>query len=180
MSKEDFAITGTVDKAVAVDQARRGSYQFAMQYFHFCKVLYENFGRDQAMDLVRQAIYNLAIDRSEQMRQRAQAQGVGMDTVEDYRAVTDLPKCGWVPEWGKDHCPYGALWRTYFDKNPWFREFAPFYCDVIDTTTIENFTRRLSHRITNNVMLGGEKCERIYYECDDTKAGKYTYAKKQK
>ena len=99
--------------------------------------------------------------------------------VEDFMSVIDLPFTGWIPEWGEDHCPYAEVWRTYFDKYPWFREIAPFYCDVIDTTTIENFSKCLSHRITQNVILEGTCCKREYFESDKVKRGEYTYGKKE-
>jgi len=60
------------------------------------------------------------------------------------------------------------------------REIAPFYCDVIDTTTIENFSKCLSHRITQNVILEGTCCKREYFESDKVKRGEYTYGKKKK
>lgn len=96
-----------------------------------------------------------------------------------FMSVIDLPFTGWIPEWGEDHCPYAEVWRTYFDKYPWFREIAPFYCDVIDTTTIENFSKCLSHRITQNVILEGTCCKREYFESDKVKRGEYTYGKKE-
>ena len=51
--------------------------------------------------------------------------------------------------------------------------------DVIDTTTIENFSRCLSHRITQNVILEGTCCKREYFESDKVKRGEYTYGKKE-
>ena len=58
-------------------------------------------------------------------------------------------------------------------------EIAPFYCDVIDTTTIENFSKCLSHRITQNVILEGTCCKREYFESDKVKRGEYTDGKKE-
>ena len=168
-------LTGTVEKQRSVDQIRKAARQFAMQYFHFCKTLYENFGHDKAKELVQQTVFNLAKDRAEQMRNKALSEGKATDTVEDFMAAIDLPFDGWVPEWGENHCPYAEVWRTYFDEYPWFKEFAPFYCDVIDTTTIETFTHRLSHRITQNVIVSGTACLREYYASDRVPKGEYTY-----
>ena len=85
----------------------------------------------------------------------------------------------WIPEWGEDHCPYAEIWRGYFEKYPWFKELAPFYCDVIDTTTIENFTGCLSHRITQNVILEGNACTREYFDSKKVRQGDYTYGAKE-
>lgn len=178
MGKEAFQIEGTVDKKLMVDQIRLAARQFAMLYFHFVKVLYEQYGAETAKDLVRQTVFEQAVDRSDILREKALAAGKGTDTVEDFRSVIDLPFCGWIPEWGKDHCPYAEIWRGYIEKYPWFSEFATFYCDVIDTTTIENFTKHLSHRITQNVIIEGESCKREYFESDEVKGGKLTYDKK--
>lgn len=50
---------------------------------------------------------------------------------------------------------------------------------MIDTTTIENFSKCLSHRITQNVILEGTCCKREYFESDKVKRGEYTYGKKE-
>ena len=57
MSTEKTKITGTVDRAREVDQIRRAARQFAMQYFHFSKTLYESFGPDRAKELVQKTVY---------------------------------------------------------------------------------------------------------------------------
>lgn len=175
MGKEDFKIEGTVEKKLMVDQIRLAARQFAMLYFHFSKVLYEAYGAEKAKDLVRQAVFEQALERSDIMRERAAAEGKGTDTVEDFMSVIDLPFCGWIPQWGEDHCPYAENWRGYFEKYPWFQEFATFYCDVIDTTTIENFTKHISHKITQNVITEGQSCERTYFESEAVKGGRFTY-----
>lgn len=175
MGKEAYEITGTVDRALMVDQIRKAARQFAMQYFYFCKTLYDRYGHDVAKDIVRETVFNLAVDRSNRIREKSLAQGKKADTVADFMSDIDLPFEGWIPEWGEDHCPYAEVWRTYYDKYPWFREFAPFYCDVIDTTTIENYSKCLSHRITQNVLNEGTACLREYFESDSVKKGEYTY-----
>jgi hypothetical protein len=179
MGREDYKIEGTVERKLMVDQIRKAARQFAMLYFHFCKVLYESYGPEKTKELVRQTIFEQAVDRSDKLRDKAIAEGRGTDTVQDFMEGIDLPFCGWIPEWGKDHCPYAQVWREYTEQYPWFQELATFYCDVIDTTTIENFTKHLSHRITQNVILEGESCERIYFESEAVKKGEYTYGKKQ-
>lgn len=180
MSKADYKIEGTVPRELLVSEVRKAARQFAMQFFHFSKVLYDQFGLEKTKDIVRQTVFELAVDRSDQLREKALAQGLKADSVKDFMSVIDLPFTGWIPEWGEDHCPYAEVWRTYFDKYPWFREIAPFYCDVIDTTTIENFSKCLSHRITQNVILEGTCCKREYFESDKVKRGEYTYGKKKK
>lgn len=177
MGKEAYEITGTVERKLMVDQVRKAARQFAMQYFHFCKTLYERYGHDVAKDIVRQTVYELAVDRSNQIREKSLAKGKKADSVADFMSDIDLPFEGWIKEWGEDHCPYAEVWRTYIPEYPWFAEFAPFYCDIIDTTTIENYSKCLSHKITQNVILEGTSCEREYFESEDVKKGKYTYEK---
>lgn len=175
MGKEAYAITGTVDRKRMVDQIRKAARQFAMQYFHFCKTLYERYGHDVAKDIIRQTIHELAIDRTDQIRAISLAKGKKADNVTDFMSDNDLPFEGWIPEWGEDHCPYAETWRTYFNEYPWFKEFATFYCDVIDTSTIENYSKCLSHRITQNVLCKGTCCKREYFESEDVKEGRFTY-----
>lgn len=175
MSKKDFKIEGTVDKKLMVDQIRLAARQFAMLYFHFVKVLYETYGAEVAKELVRQTVFEQAVERSDILRKKAIAEGKKTDTVSDFMSVIDLPFCGWIPQWGEDHCPYAEIWRGYIKEYPWFCEFATFYCDVIDTTTIESFTRHISHRITQNVIIEGQSCEREYFESEAVKNGGFTY-----
>lgn len=177
--KETYKIEGTVERAQMVSEVRKAARQFAMLYFHFCKTLYEQFGLERAKELIQKTVFELAIDRSDQMRERALLEGLNANSVEEFMTVIDLPFTGWIPEWRENHCPYAQVWRGYFEKYPWFKEFAPFYCDVIDTTTIENFTRCLSHRITQNVILKGCACTREYFESEKVKQGEYTYGTKE-
>ena len=164
MGTEKTPLTGTVERGREVDQIRKAARQFAMQYFHFCKTLYESFGHDKAKELIQRTVFELAKDRAEQMRKKAQSEGKGTDTVDDFMAVIDLPFDGWIAEWGENHCPYAEAWRGYFDEYPWFKEFAPFYCDVIDTTTIETFTHRMSSHNTKCNKQRNSLPERVLSE----------------
>ncbi|MCD8224890.1 MAG: L-2-amino-thiazoline-4-carboxylic acid hydrolase [Clostridiales bacterium] len=158
-----------------VQEVRKGCVQFARMYFHFVKTLYDHYGHDEAKERVRQAIFELGLDRSGRLRKKAEQEGLATNDSSDFQAISDLPRCGWVPELGRNHCPYGECWRAYFEEYPWFKEFALYYCDVIDTTNIENFSRHLSHRITQNVMEKGERCERVYFESQAVRNGTFTY-----
>ena len=91
MGKEAYEITGTVDRVLMVDQIRKAARQFAMQYFHFCKTLYDRYGHDVAKDIVRETVFNLAVDRSNQIREKSLAQGKKADTVADFMSDIDLP-----------------------------------------------------------------------------------------
>ena len=179
MAKDEKVLEGTVSRKQEVEQIRRAARQFAMQYFHFTKTLYDEFGAETAKKLVQKTVFNLGRDRGEQMRKRAIEEGKRTDTVDDFMAVIDLPFDGWIPEWGENHCPYAEVWRGYIKEYPWFAEFAPFYCDVIDTTTIETFTHKLSHKITQNVISKGTACLRKYFPSEKVEQGEYTYDSKE-
>jgi hypothetical protein len=79
---------------------------------------------------------------------------------------------------GGVRCPYAEVWLEYFKDNSWFKQFASLYCDVIDTTNIENFTRTTSHKITKNLLLGDSECDHEYFESDTVKEGNFSYGKK--
>ena len=179
MAKDEKVLEGTVSRKQEVEQIRRAARQFAMQYFHFTKTLYDEFGAETTKKLVQKTVFNLGRDRGEQMRKRAIEEGKSTDTVDDFMAVIDLPFDGWIPEWGENHCPYAEVWRGYIKEYPWFAEFAPFYCDVIDTTTIETFTHKLSHKITQNVISKGTACLRKYFPSEKVEQGEYTYDSKE-
>jgi hypothetical protein len=166
--------TKLIEYDQAVTEVRKACRQFAMLYFNFCKVLVEELGYEKAKPLIQKTIFALSLDRTNQLRETAQTQGTGF-TCESFNAVSDLARIGWVKELGRDHCPYAQTWVKYYEEYPWFRELAPFYCDIIDTTNIENFTRSLSHKLTQNVLLGDETCEREYFPSEAVAKGKFTY-----
>ncbi len=84
MSKADYKIEGTVPRELLVSEVRKAARQFAMQFFHFSKVLYDQFGLEKTKDIVRQTVFELAVDRSDQLREKALAQGLKADSVEDF------------------------------------------------------------------------------------------------
>ena len=145
-----------------------------MLYYHLCKVLAEDLGIDMAKEKAQKILYSLSIDRTQKLREKAKKLNLPC-TLDTFNQINDLPINGWVKELGKNHCPYAECWVTYFEESPWFREFAPLYCNVIDTTNIENFTRCLTHQLTKNVLTGDNTCERVYIESDIVKSGKFTY-----
>jgi hypothetical protein len=160
-----------------VKEVRKACFQFALQYFHFCKTLVDNIGEEKALPVVQQAIFELSIDRSDGMR--AKAKELGLETtLGNFMKVSDLARSGWdgwKPEHGGLKCPYAEVWIAYYDEYPWFKRFASLYCDVIDTTNIENFTRTTSHRITKNLLWGDDECTREYFESEQVRQGIFTY-----
>lgn len=163
-----------IDYSEAVAEVRSECRQYAMLYFHFCKTLVEALGLEKAKEIITKSVYSLAVDRTNGLRKKAAERGLPL-TAESFNAVNDLPVMGWVKELGRDHCPYAACWVQYFDEYPWFRELSVLYCNVIDTTNIENYTRSLSHKLTQNVLQGDETCDRVYFESGQVKSGKFTY-----
>ena len=164
-----------------VAEVRKACRHFAMLYFHFCKTLVQSLGEEAALPLVQQAIFALAVDRTNPIREKALAEGLPL-TAPQFRAINDLPYSGWqgwTPEMGGVRCPYAQTWLGYFEENPWFRPFATLYCNVIDTTSIENYSRTLSHKITQNLLWGDASCEREYYPCEYVRDGNFTYGKKE-
>lgn len=167
-----------IDYEIVVKEVRKACRQFAMLYFHFAKVLYEELGEEKAKQLIQRTVFELGIDRSDILREQALNMGIELSP-ENFDKIKDIPTIGWVKELGRNHCPYAEIWMEYFDSNPWFRELASFYCDVIDTTNIENFNRQISHKIIKNVLNGDDICDRIYFESDDVKKGYYSYGRKK-
>ena len=162
---------------IKFNDLRLACKQFAMLYFHFCKILANALGEEKAFALVQEAIFSLSLDRTDRARERAISHGIET-TLENFPLVNDLPSTawsGWKPEMGGVRCPYAEVWLEYFTENPWFKRFASLYCDVIDTTNIENFTRTISQKITKNLLWGDPGCDREYFESDKAKDGEYSY-----
>ena len=165
------------ENTVELKDVRLACKQFAKLYFHFCKSLNDSIGEENAFPFVQKTVFQLSLDRTDSARERAAALGL-KTTLENFPKVNDLPQIGWSgwkPEMGGVRCPYAEVWLGYFKDNPWFKRFASLYCDVIDTTNIENFTRTTSHKITKNVLWGDASCEREYFESDTVKNGKFAY-----
>jgi hypothetical protein len=172
---------GQEEKPATVREVRLACRQFGMLYFHFCKVLVDTVGEESAFPLVQKAIFEQSLDRSD--RARAKAKAAGLDyTRPNFGKVNDLPSIGWGAwdaSMGGVRCPYAEVWLEYYDEYPWFKRFAPLYCDVIDTTNVENFTRTTSHRITSNLLWGNSSCEREFFESEKVKQGVFTYGKRE-
>jgi hypothetical protein len=169
------------DKAVTVKEARLACRQFAMLYFQFCKTLVEALGEEAALPLVQKTIFNLSLDRTDRIRAVAKEKGIET-SLKNFASVNDLPFAawsGWDPSMNELRCPYAEAWVKYYAEYPWFKRFASLYCDVIDTTNIENFTRAASHRLTHNLLWGDSSCEREYFESAEVKQGKFTYGQRE-
>jgi hypothetical protein len=168
-------------KAATVAEVRRACRQFAMLYFHFCKILVETMGEERALPLVQKALFELSLERSGGARERARDQGLAA-TLENFALVNDLPSVAWEewePSGGEVRCPYAQQWLGYYREYPWFKKFASLYCDVIDTTNIENFSRTTSHRLMKNLLWGDPDCEREYFESEQVKEGNLSYGKRE-
>ena len=162
-----------------IKDLRLACRQFAMLYFNFCKSLKDELGDEKAFPLVQKTIFNQSLDRTNRARKRAEEQGLETN-LENFPKVNDLPSDAWThwePEMGGVRCPYAEVWLEYYSEHPWFKRYASLYCDVIDTTNIENFTRTLSHKITKNLLWGDATCEREYFESEAVKKGCFTYKK---
>ncbi|MCL2565063.1 MAG: nitroreductase family protein [Defluviitaleaceae bacterium] len=168
------------DKNTAA-QVRLAARHFAMLYFNFCKVMVDTHGEEKALELVQKAIFNLSLDRTD--RTRAKALEAGVETnLEQFSVFNDLPIIGWRAwdeSMGGLRCPYAEQWVDYYDKHPWFKPFASLYCDVIDTTNIENFSRTLSLKIPQKQLSGDAECKFNYFESDQIKQGIYTYGERE-
>ena len=165
--------------SIALKDLRLISRQFALLYFHFCKSLKDALGDEAAFPVVQKTVFNLSIDRTNRTRKKAIEQGLETN-VDNFPKVNDLPSIAWSlwePEMGGVRCPYAEVWLDYFPENQWFKRYASLYCDVIDTTNIENFTRSFSHKILKNLVWGDSSCEREYFESDDVKNGNFTFGK---
>ena len=168
------------ENTIELKDLRLACRQFAMLYFHFCKSLVDALGEEAAFPVIQKTIFDLSLDRTDRTREQALAQGLETN-VENFFKVSDLPQAGWSlwePEMGGVRCPYAEVWLGYFNDNPWFKRFASLYCDVIDTTNIENFTRTTSHKITKNLLWGDPCCDREYFESDAVKEGTLSYGKR--
>lgn len=163
-----------------IRDTRLAARHFGMLYFRFCKIMVETLGEEAAFPLVQKTVFELSLDRTDRIRAKALSQGLE-PTLDNFQQVNDLPYAAWkkwTPDMGGVRCPYAEIWLGYYEEYPWFKRFASLYCDVIDTTNIENFSRTTSHRITRNLLWGDSDCDREYFESEKVKQGLFTYGKK--
>ena len=59
------------EKQAKVAGIRAECRQFAMLYYHMCQVLVETQGVAQAKESVREILYRLSLDRTDQLREKA-------------------------------------------------------------------------------------------------------------
>jgi hypothetical protein len=135
-------------------------------------------GEEQALPLVQKAVFELALERSDGARERSRSRGLAA-VLENFAAVNDLPQAAWEKWDGEGvRCPYAQQWLGYYRDYPWFKKLASLYCDVIDTTNIENFSGTTSHRLVKNLLWGDSSCEREYFESGAVKQGNLSYGKR--
>lgn len=165
-----------IEKQGAVNEVRLACYQFADLYFFMARQLREEFGDETAIRMCTKILFDRACDRALDMRRRAEEQNTEC-TLENIKEFKDIPYLGWVPELGRNHCPYGEAWIEKIDANPWFKPYALLYCDVNDTTVGEVYLQTHSHRITKNVLNGDSRCDRVYFTDENVAKGIYTYGR---
>lgn len=151
-----------IPRKEAIIEVRKACYHFSDLYFHFSKVLVQEFGIEKGKELIESAVRNRAVERAEKIIKNAEHLGIPRKS-ENYGKVTEIPLLGWVQSLGKHECPYAAAWLDRFDAEPWFKEIAPFYCVTNDPLVCEIFTGDTSQKITKNVLWGDETCERVYF-----------------
>lgn len=155
-----------IDLNAAVQEVRKACIHFADLYFHFTRVLVEEFGEEEAERLIKKAIGNRATERGLSLRKEAGKRGLPL-TLDTWSKVTDIPFLGWDKSLGRLHCPYAEGWLGRYADNPWFARFAALYCDINDTLVMETFTGNLSQKITKNVLWGDDTCEREFFPLPD-------------
>lgn len=156
----------TIELTKAASEVRKACTHFADLYFHFSKVLVEEFGQEKAEELIEKVIRNRAVERASKLREEAVANGLPL-TMETWSKVTDIPFLGWDKSLGKLHCPYGEGWLNRYEENPWFPEIAKLYCNTNDPAVTETFTGNLSQRIIKNVLCGDDTCARVFFPIQD-------------
>ena len=164
-----------ITKVFAVQQVREMAYQFADMYFSFISELRDEFGDEQTKGIATRVLFQRARERAEEMIRVAEKENIER-VPDNIGRVSNVPYLGWDASLGCNHCPYAVAWKKRIKENQWFESYASLYCDVTDTTIAEVFTGKYSHRINENVVLGGKSCERTYYISESVKHGEYTYA----
>ena len=169
MEKEELIL-----KETAVSQVRDMAFSFAELYFAFVSEMYYEFGDKKTTETVIRLLFKRAKERAVIMVNKAEELNIAR-IPENINRLSDVPRLGWDESLGCDHCPYGLIWRKRIKQAPWFEKYARLYCEVTDTTIAEVFTGCYSHRITKNVVLKDDCCEREYFLSEEVKNGIYTY-----
>jgi len=150
--KEDL-----MPKEECVSSVKQECFHFANLYFHFAKVLIDEFGKKRGKALIIKALTNFATERGSKLRERAAKLGLE-PTPENFWKVTDIPILAWESQQGF-YCPYADVWNQ---KGKVGREVGFLYCMVNDSTLFETYNPEWKQiKFTKNLLLGDNCCDRI-------------------
>lgn len=129
---------------------------FALLYYHFAKVLVDEFGKDRGKDLIAKAVKNFALERGGTLRDHALNLGLDL-TDENMRKVSDLPKYTFFTDENRTHCPFADMWE---EKGSIGQELGLIYCNVNDPYKAKGFNPKARlYRYIKNRNLGDTKCD---------------------
>jgi len=146
-----------IPKEECIRDVKQECFHFANLYFHFAKVLIDEFGKRRGRALITEALTNFAVERGLRLRERAVELGLE-PTPENFLKVTDIPRIAWESKQGF-YCPYADIWNQKGDIG---REVGFLYCKVNDSTLFETYNPEWKLiKFNKNLLLGDNCCDAI-------------------
>ncbi len=146
----------TLSKEEVAVEAGKMAHLFALLYYHFAKILVDEFGEEKGTALITKAVKNFALERGRTMREYALS--LGLDTTDQsMREVSDLPRFTFYTDDNGTHCPFADVWET---KGSIGQELGLIYCNVNDPYKAKGFNAEARlYRYIKNRNLGDPKCD---------------------
>ena len=129
---------------------------FALLYYHFAKVLVDEYGKDKGKELIRKAVKNFALERGRRMREEASRLGMDLND-QTMREISDLPRYTFYTDENGTFCPFADEWE---EKGELGQELGLLYCNVNDPYKAKGFNPQARlYRYTKNRNLGDPVCD---------------------
>ncbi len=131
------------------------AYLFGLLYYHFARVLIDEFGKKRGKELIAKAVKNFATERGEKMREQALRMDMEL-TRQNLGKVSDLPAYTFYTDEEGTHCPFADAWE---EKGSLGQELGLLYCNINDPYKEKAFNPELRlYRYIKNRNLGDIAC----------------------
>ncbi len=143
----------------------------AMLYQSFAETLVEKLGRDQAEDIILEAVKLFGKTCGERIQKGVKDKDLEL-TISNYFQIPDLPKLAWdlsseMVEKDKElkvdvsYCPLAEQWLE--DMDP---KLARLYC-YVDQAKFSAYSPEITCTHTNNILDGNDKCTLLIQKKED-------------
>ena len=146
----------SISKEEFMKEACKMARLFALLYYHFARVLVEEFGKDRGKELIVRAVKDFALERGRKMREEALRLGLSL-TSQSMSELSDLPRYTFYTNEQGTHCPFADVWE---EKGVLGQELGLLYCNINDPYKAKGFDSKARlYQYIKNRNLGHSECD---------------------